>query len=434
MALNAHAGTQYGIPFPVFARAAFGTVGANIPALLRAFVACGWFGIQTWVGGWAIYKLLTVYFTSWDALPKLPVLGINAPQVVCFLLFWALNIGIVWRGMESIRRVEDWGAPLLLVIGVALLGWAYVKAGGFGPMLSAPSRFASNAEFWAVFFPSLTAMVGYWATLSLNIPDFTRLARSQRDQMLGQALGLNTTMPLYAFIGVAVTSAAFLLFEKDPNTFAGFASWTGAPADFKKQLWDPVFLLSQFPNALVIAVSMFSLTLATLTTNLAANVVAPANSISNLAPRHISFRLGGLITGLIGIVMMPWKLLENPARYIDGWLIGYSALLGPIAGILICDYFLLRGARLELPELYRPKGAYQYQGGFNIAAVMALALGITPNVPAFLVKIDVLKAENVGPLWMNLYSYAWFVGFAVAFGVYLALGRAGPLASPKPRE
>lgn len=421
MVLNAHAGTKYGIPFPVYARASFGVLGANIPAILRAIVACGWFGIQTWIGGWAIYKLLTVYFTAWDKLPPVPVLGINVAQFACFMLFWFLNIWIVWRGMESIRRIEDWGAPLLLFVGVCMLVWAYVRAGGFGPMLRAPSRFESGAAFWAFFFPALTGMVGYWATLSLNIPDFTRMARSQKDQMAGQAMGLNTTMPLYAFIGVAVTSSAFLIFDQDPNAFAGFANFEGDPANFKKQLWDPVFLLSQFHHPLIVGVSMIALTLATLTTNLAANVVAPANSFSNIAPRQISFRAGGLLTGLIGIVMMPWKLLEDPHGYIFTWLIGYSALLGPIGGILICDYFVLRRTRLNAVQLYMPKGEYSYRGGFNPIAIVALLLGIAPNIPGFLGTIKVVGTATVGPFLMGLYNYAWFSGFFISFFAYWLL-------------
>jgi nucleobase:cation symporter-1, NCS1 family len=399
MVLNAHAGTKYGISFPVFARASFGVLGANIPAILRAIVACGWFGIQTWIGGWAIYKLALAVVPSLAQAPELGFIGINAAQFACFMAFWALNVWIFWRGMESIRVVEDWGAPLLLLIGVALLGWAYFKAGGFGPMLDQPSKFATNAEFWKFFVPGLTGMVGFWATLSLNIPDFTRLARSQKDQMVGQALGLNTTMPFYAFIGVAVTSATVVIFGET--------------------IWDPIELMSRFDNVMVTLVAMFALTLATLTTNLAANVVSPAISFSNLAPRRISRRAGGLITGVIGIAMMPWKLVADPSGYIFTWLIGYSALLGPIGGILIADYFIVRRTELNLRDLYRADGEYAYRGGFNPVAILALVIGILPNIPGFLGTIGAVK--DVGAFWMNLYSYAWFTGFGLAFIAYLLL-------------
>ena len=398
MVLNAHAGTKYGITFPVFARASFGVLGANVPAILRAIVACGWFGIQTWIGGWAIYKLALV---AWPALGEsvmLGFLGINLAQLICFLFFWALNVWIFWRGMESIRVIEDWGAPLLLLIGVALLVWAYRKAGGFGPMLTQPSKFQTAGEFWSFFVPGLTGMVGFWATLSLNIPDFSRFARTQKDQMLGQALGLNTTMPFYAFIGVAVTSATFVIFGET--------------------IWDPIELMSRFDSVGLMLVAMFALTLATLTTNLAANVVAPAISFSNLAPRYISRRTGGIITGLIGIVMMPWKLVADPTGYIFTWLIGYSALLGPIGGILICDYFLIRRTELNARDLFRRDGEYEYSGGFNLIALLALILGIAPSVPGFLGTIKALDATAVGSFWMGLYSYAWFIGFAVALVAY----------------
>ena len=398
MVLNAHAGTKYGIPFPVFARASFGVLGANVPAILRAIVACGWFGIQTWIGGWAIYKLALVAWPTLAQTAMLGFLGINVAQLICFLAFWALNVWIFWRGMETIRVVEDWGAPLLLLIGAALLVWAYNRAGGFGPMLSQPSKFATAGEFWAFFVPGLTGMVGFWATLSLNIPDFSRLAKSQRDQVIGQALGLNTTMPFYAFIGVAVTSATLVIFGET--------------------IWDPIELMSRFDSIALMLVAMFALTLATLTTNLAANVVAPAISFSNLAPRHISRRAGGIITGVIGILMMPWKLVADPTGYIFTWLIGYSALLGPIGGILICDYFLIRRTQLNARDLYRHDGEYRYAGGFNMIALLALVLGIAPSVPGFLGTVGLLSSESVGPFLMGLYSYAWFIGFGVALAVY----------------
>jgi NCS1 family nucleobase:cation symporter-1 len=405
MLLSAHAGTKYGIPFPVFARASFGVLGANVPALLRALVACGWFGIQTWIGGAAIFQMAKVVWPGIAGLPNVvpAFLGISTGEFACFLLFWAINVWFILCGTESIKWLESLSAPFLIVVGLALLGWAYAKAGGFGPILEQPSRFKTAAEFWQVFFPSLTAMVGYWATLSLNIPDFTRYARSQRDQVLGQALGLPTTMTLYAFIGVAVTSATVLVFPGG------------------KVIWDPVELLSKIGGPFTITLSMVALTVATLTTNLAANVVSPANDFSNLAPRLISFRTGGLITAVVGIVMMPWKVLASSQGYIFLWLVGYSALLGPIGGILIADYFLMRGCRLDVDDLYRRGGRYEYRGGFNLAALVALVAGVAPNVPGFLAEAFPGAFANVPQFWRDLYSYAWFNGFAIAAVVYCAL-------------
>lgn len=402
MLLNGHAGTKFGIPFPVYCRASFGVHGANIPALLRAFVACGWFGIQTWIGGWAIYKIATIYFPAWDALPN-GFAGINVAQLGCFLFFWCVNMLVIYRGIETIRILLDIKAPLLIALGLALLAWAHQRAGGFGPMLSQPSAFVpggpKEGQFWAVFFPSLTGMIGFWATLSLNIPDFTRYATSQRAQVIGQAVGLPATMALYSFIGVAVTSATVVIYG-------------GAP------IWDPVVLITKFTHPLVLAVSLFALCLATLATNLAANVVSPANDFSNLWPSRISFRTGGLITGLIGILIQPWKLVADPSGYIFTWLVGYSALLGPIGGILICDYFVIRRMRLDVPALYSTRGIHRYTGGFNLRALAALALAIAPNVPGFL---GTIKAAGVAPFWMTLYHYAWFIGFIIAFAVYFLL-------------
>ena len=405
MVLNAHAGTKYGIPFPVYCRASFGILGANVPALLRAFVACGWFGIQTWIGGWAIYQILAIFFPDWKELPMIPGLDINAAQLACFLVFWAINIAVIYRGIESIRFLLNIKAPLLILLGLALLGWAYQEAGGFGPMLSQPSKFAPGGpkagQFWPFFFPALTAMVGFWATLSLNIPDFSRYAYSQRDQVIGQTIGLPTTMALYSFIGVAVTSATVIIYGKE--------------------IWDPVILVTKFESRAVLVVALFALCLATLATNLAANMVSPANDFAHLWPRKISFRTGGLITGVIGILIQPWKLIADPSGYIFTWLIAYSALLGAVGGILIADYFLIRRTRLDLPGLYLKEGPYWYQSGFNLAALFALAAGIAPCLPGFLATIAQVEVPSY---WVDIYHYAWFVSFGVSMGVYLVLMKA----------
>jgi NCS1 family nucleobase:cation symporter-1 len=405
MILNAHAGTRYGIPFPVFCRASFGTLGANVPALMRALVACGWFGIQTWIGGNAIYKILAVFWPSIAAADIPSALGINLPQFLCFLFFWGINMFVVYKGINSIRILLNIKAPLLLALGLLLLWWAYRNAGGFGPILSQPSAFdpgqPKSGQFFAFFVPALTGMIGFWATLSLNIPDFSRYARSQREQILGQALGLPLTMALYAFIGVAVTSATTIIYGQT--------------------IWDPVDVLTRFKNPAVLVVAMIALCIATLATNIAANVVSPANDFSNLAPHRISFRIGGLITGLVGIVMMPWKLVADPSGYIFTWLVGYSALLGPIGGIMIADYFVWRRCELDVDDLYRADGRYRFTNGVNLVAMISLIIAILPNLPGFLVNVRLLEAASVPRFFVALYDYAWFAGFALAFAVYLAL-------------
>jgi len=381
MLLNAHAGAKYGIPFPVFVRASFGVRGANIPAVLRALVACGWFGIQTWIGGQAIHSMLQIL---WPAA--------SDPFVVwlCFGAFWLLNMAVIWRGIETIRYLEGIGAPFMLGVGLLLLWWITGKAGGLGPVLSAPSKFQTAGAFMAFFIPSLTAMVGFWATVALNIPDFTRYAKSQRDQMLGQALGLPAAMTLYSFIGVAVTSASVVLFGE--------------------AIWDPVALIGRFHQPLVAVVALIAILLATLNTNVAANVVSPSNDFSNLNPRLISFRTGGLITGVVGVCMMPWKLLGDYGAYIFGWLVGYSGLLGPIAGTMIADYFFVRGRQLNVEDLYSRGGEYEYSGGYNPRALLSLALGVAAALLGLVV-----------PSIRFLYDYAWFVGFAVSAASYVTL-------------
>jgi NCS1 family nucleobase:cation symporter-1 len=304
-------------------------------------------------------------------------------------------------------------APLLIMLGLILLAWAYRNAGGFGPILSQPSAFEpgqpKSGQFLAFFIPALTGMVGFWATLSLNIPDFSRYARSQKDQIAGQALGLPLTMALYSFIGVAVTSATKIIYQ------------------LKEPIWDPVDVLTRFTNPVVLVTAMLALCIATLATNIAANVVSPANDFAHLAPRHISFKMGGLITGVIGVVMMPWKLVADPSGYIFTWLIAYSALLGPIGGIMIADYFVYRKRRLNLIALYDPNGEYRYTNGFSVVGLVSLVLSVLPCLPGFLMNVKLWpKGWPASGFLLGIYNYAWFAGFVLAFVIYLALRRLFP--------
>ena len=433
MLLIGHAGAKHGIPFPVLLRASFGVRGAKLPALLRGLVACGWFGIQTFIGGEAVKTFLVALWPGYGTLGgDLSLFGLSLPSAITFLLFWALNIFIIYRGMNAVRVFENWAAPLVLVMAAVLLVWAVGRAGGLGPMLSQPSKFQSFGEFWGVFIPSLTGMIGFWATLSLNIPDFTRFGRGQREQMLGQTLGLPTTMVLFSAMGVIITSASHAIL-------------TGVDVG---KLWDPVYILAQLTSStpppgltepliasggvrfLVAVVSLFGIGVATISVNIAANVVSPANDFANLAPRHISFKTGGLITGILGILIMPWKLLASADTYIFNWLIGYSALLGPIAGVMIADYWILKKQELDVADLYRPKGRYP---AWNLAALVALAVGVVPNVPGFLKSAHVL--EGAPGFFDAIYPYAWFTGFLLAGGLYLALARVmprGPATASRP--
>jgi NCS1 family nucleobase:cation symporter-1 len=413
-------------------RSSFGTVGANIPALARALVACGWFGIQTWIGGDAIYQVFGAL--GWidiaaDKAHLLSILGVSGWQFACFGIFWAINVYFIWNGMNSIKWLESWAAPFLIAAGLALLVWAMVKVsripesggGGVAALFTQGSSFKTTSGFWQVFAPQLTAMVGFWATLSLNIPDFTRFARDQKSQAVGQALGLPTTMTLFCFIGIVVTGATTIIFHQT--------------------ITDPVALVARLGSPLVIVVSLVALSVATLSTNIAANVVSPANDISNLSPRRISFRAGGMITAAIGVLMMPWYLYTNLGAYIFTWLIGYSALLGPIAGIMLCDYYLLRRTRLNVAALYDPSPSAEFSfggGGINWRAVLVLALAVAPNLPGFInaatnrTHAQAAADPSIHPIFPaffdTLYGYAWFVGLALAMGLYYPLmrGRARP--------
>jgi NCS1 family nucleobase:cation symporter-1 len=411
MLLIGHAGTKYGIPYAVLARSSFGTTGARIPALMRAIVACGWYGIQTWFGGSMIYTLLGVMIGHGIGGDKLPGLGINAAQLACFLAFWAIQFYYIVHGMDSIRKLETYTAPLKIVICFVLLGWVYNRAGGFGPLLEQPSQFVEGGkkagQFWSTFWPSLTAMVGFWATLALNIPDFTRFAKSQRDQVIGQTVGLPVPMGLLAMLAVIVTSATVVLYGK--------------------AIWDPVDLASRM-SGIAVLIALIVLLVDTVSVNLAANLVGPAYDFSALAPKHISYRTGGYMTAAIALAMMPWKILETTQGYIFTWLIGYSALLGPIAGILIIDYYFIRKTELDVGQLYRDDGAYSYRNGWNMVAIIAFLAGVLPNIPGFLNAAFPASFPSVGEGFKTIYTYAWFVGIAISALVYgvMMKGRASP--------
>lgn len=409
MILNGHAGTKYGIPFPVFARASFGVKGANIPAILRAIVACGWFGIQTWIGGYALYQMMRLWMPTLETLPPIfpESFGLQTGPAITFFIFWLLNMYIIYLGVDSIKKLLVFKAFFLPFAAIALLAWAIVAAKGLGPILAQPSKFANAAQFYNFFFPALTGMVGFWATLSLNIPDFTRYAKSQRAQIRGQVIGLPPSMTLFSFIGVVVTSSTAIIYG---NT-----------------IWDPLVLAGRFENRILVSVAMIAVTISTLATNIAANMVSPANDFANLSPKKINFRTGGYITGFIGILIFPWKLIASPTGYIFTWLVAYSSLLGPVGGIMIADYYFIRRQKLNVNGLYKNIGQYTFTGGFNLSAIIALFLGIIPNVPGFLVAVDALSPEAVWPWVSGIYHYAWFVGFFVSGLTYLAMMR-------KPKE
>lgn len=482
MILNGHAGVKYGIPFPVLGRASFGTKGIHIPAIVRAVVACGWFGVQTWIGGLAIYAIWNAVTGSEGSA------GLDLGKFIGFGIFWMINMHFIWHGTESIKWLEKYSAPILVFMGIALIGWGAYEAGGFGTVLEKGAQMQTptavvkqegeqfllylsplrakngrtKAELFDVFvddfksnkmtvspqmapidlkllFPDseisteskvavqfsidgddktikssivsasiegqensgqsimsymiwLTAMVGFWATMSLSIADITRYASTQKAQVKGQLIGLPGTMILYSFVGVFVTFAATL-------NFSDILVSDDAP-------WDPVSLLSKFDSPVVVVISQIFMIIATLSTNIAANVIAPANAFSNLLPKQISFRSGGIITAVIGIVICPWWLLNE----ISGILIFISGLLGPVLGILVCDYFLIRKKKLKLAELYKVDGAYSYSNGFNMKAMISLIVGVLLALVGFWIP-------SIG----FLYSLSWFTGFIISFGLYYLL-------------
>jgi NCS1 family nucleobase:cation symporter-1 len=399
MILNAHAGVRYGIPFPVFVRASFGIRGANIAAMARAIVACGWFGIQTWLGALALDALMNQLWGGWT--------DIGWHRGIAFFAFWLFQVAIILRGMEAIKHLETYAAPLLLGGGIAILIWALVEVGSVTEPFRSSAQTAlitGEGNFWTLFWPALAASVGYWATLSLNIPDFTRFAQSQRSQFIGQAIGLPFTMALFSFIGIAVTAATVVIYGE--------------------AIWDPIALIDRFDNAAILILAMVVIVAAQVTTNMAANVVAPSNDFSNLWPRRISFKMGGVITALIGVAMFPWKIYEDLAAYIFTWLIGYGSLLGAIAGVMIVDYWVIRKEQLQLVNLYSAdrRGPYWYWNGFNPMALIAVAVAVLPVVPGFINAATTEGGVVANPnLLDRFYTYGFGFTFLVASVLYFVL-------------
>ncbi|TVT44890.1 NCS1 family nucleobase:cation symporter-1 [Amycolatopsis rhizosphaerae] len=410
MLLNSHAGTKYGIPFPVYARAFYGVRGANFAALLRAFIACGWFGIQTWVGGEAIYILVgKLVGGGWRHAAQLG--GQPWTLWLSFAVFWVIQMLIIWRGMEAVRRFENWTAPLVSVGFLILLAYVLVKAGGLGPILSEPARLGWGGTFWKVFAPSLMGMIAFWSTLSLNMPDFTRFGGSQRKQVRGQLLGLPTTMTFIAIVAILTTSGGVLLYGE--------------------AIWDPAQLADRFSSPALVVVALVALVLATISANLAANVVSPSYDFSNAFPRRITFAVGGLITGVIGVLIQPWKLYSDPGIYIFAWLGFYGGILGAVAGVLVAGYWVVRRRRLDLAGLYTEGGRYWFRAGWSWQALVAtvaggvLAVGGAYTAPG---SSGPFPADGLIPFLKPVYDYSWVAGLVGGFVIYLALALPGRAA------
>jgi NCS1 family nucleobase:cation symporter-1 len=406
--LIGHAGSRYGAPFAVLVRTSFGVQGAKLPALTRALVACGWYGIQTWIGGSTLLALAGVVAGRDLSGSPLPGLGIGLGQLLAFAVFWAAQLFFVVKGLDAIRKFETWTAPLKVLVCAGLLWWALQAAHGLGPIVSAPSAFAPGGakagQFWPVFWPLFTAMSGYWGTLALNIPDFTRFAKTQKDQIIGQSLGLPGPMALLALVSVIVTSGTVIIYGK--------------------AIWDPV-ALSRNIGGIGVMIGLLIITVDTVSVNIAANLVGPAYDFSALWPRRISYRTGGYITAAIGALMMPWKLLASTQGYIFVWLTGYGALLGPIAGIMIADYWVVRRTELSVEGLYEPAGPYSYVKGWNPIALVAFFVPVLLNLPGFLESAAPKAFGFIGPFWAGLYTYAWFIGIGLAFVLYAGLMTMG---------
>jgi NCS1 family nucleobase:cation symporter-1 len=388
--LNAFPGTKFGVPFPVLLRSSFGIYGSNVPALIRGLIACGWFGIQTMFGGLAIHLIFIRILPFWELLG-------GWGEVIGFFIFWIFNIFIVIRGSKAIKLLETLAAPLLLIVGVGLLVWAYPKI-NLTELLNTPPKRPEGASMWPFFFSGLTAMVGFWATLSLNIPDFSRYAVSQKDQIQGQMMGLPLTMLLFAMLGVVLTAAS--------------------PSVFGEVISDPVTLIGKVENDFLAVFMLFIVIVATVSTNAAANILSPANDFQNAFPKLINFNRGVWITGILGIILMSWELLKKAGLLVSdisvesmysNWLLSYSNLLGPIAGIMIVDYFLIKKQHIHLIDIYKPGGFYP-----NIHWKGIISFIIPVFITIFALSTGVMK-------W--IYDYGWFVGSFLGGTIYYFINK-----------
>jgi len=385
LTLNAYPGTRYGIPCPVVLRASFGIIGSNVPSLIRAVVACGWFGIQTLFGGIAIHLLLSAMFDGWAELG-------GTGEVLGFFIFWIANLTVVIRGSESIKFLEALAAPLLLVVAAGLLFWALPRI-SLTEVLATPATRPEGEPVTKYFLSGLTAMVGFWATLSLNIPDFSRYARTQRSQIMGQIIGLPLTMLLFAGLGVVLTAASVEL--------------TG------ESISDPINLIGRIDSDVGVIIAMIMIIIATISTNTAANIVSPTNVFQNVAPKIINERRGVIITGIIGLALMSWELLKrlgwletdvSVESLYSGWLLGYSSLLGPIAGIMVVDYFLIKNQEYDLLALYQDNAGYP---AWNKSGFIA-----------FLVPVALTLVAVTTGMFSWFYDYGWFTGSILGGLIY----------------
>jgi nucleobase:cation symporter-1, NCS1 family len=400
--LNSHPGTKYGIPFPVLVRASYGIRGSNLPALMRALVACGWFGINAWLGGQALFTLINTILPTWKTMLGPPLAGYTPAEWLSFLVFWALNVFVIYRGMEFLKKFETLAAPFVFTLTAALAIWMVSQAHGLGSLIAEKGNYPTLASFLPIFVPSVTAMIGSWSTLSLNMPDFTRFSRSQKDQILGQVTALPLALTAFTGMGVVITSAGAVIFPQLKLT----------------ELWNPVTLVGHFEEPLLVAAAMFTIMLATLSVNVAANLVSPANDLSNCFPKWISFKSGALITGIIGLLIQPWRLLEDPHAYVFTFLQGYAGGLASIAGVMIVDYWITRARRLNLTHLYLLHGDYWYIHGWNWRAVVATLAGCCLSWVGLIL-----------PCLRILYDYSWFLGLACSGIIYWILARSSRAAA-----
>lgn len=398
MILNSFAGAKYGIPFPVFLRSAFGIYGANIPALLRAVVAIGWFGIQTMVMAFAIDGILVELSpTGYGGMAgSVGFFNLPAHTVISFFISWIMTVVICYysspkHSAPGVKWLNDISAPILIVIGLGLLWWGYAKAGGWGPILNQPTTAS-----WSIWPAFLTAMVAYWATLAINISDLTRFAKNQKVQYIGQTVGMPTTMTLYSFIGVAVTSATVVIY--------------GAA------IWDPVALMIKTGSLFFIYIGLIFVILATLTTNIAANMIAPINDVMHVYPKKLNWEVTTIIISIIGILMQPWRFLADPNAYIWTWLLGYGAFLGPVAGVVVADFWLIRKQTIKLDDIYQKDGYYDYKTTAN--PIMTILLLISAGLIMWFSTLGLV----LGTGWPSWITTAVLVLGALG-GIYLGYSK-----------
>lgn len=390
LVLNGHAGSKYGLPFAMLLRSSFGNKGAVIPGVIRGVIAAiMWFGFQTYAGSQALSILIAKIWPSYITLGgDWDFFGLTLPALISFLLFWLFNVVLIYGGMNFLGKFTNILSPFVYIVFGGMAIWAINLAGGIGPILNYTADGVDGNKV-IVFLGAVVAVIAAWAAPMVNVSDFTRLARTHKEQVIGQTVGLIVTYLLFAVASISIIAGSEIAF--------------GTP------IWNVLDVVARFDSGFAIGVSVLTLCLTTLSVNVTGNIVPAGYQLASFFPKKLSFRAGATVAAVIGIMIMPWKLMENPTS-IFTFLNIVGGLLAPITGVMLAHYFIISKTKIDINELYSQNGKYNYQKGFNINAIVTLIIaGVLCLIGSFV------------PFFAPLYEISWFVGIGSAIIIYTLL-------------